>query len=72
MGKMRKIRMICLNLGAVVFLAGCQTTGQSTFCDAASPINLSEADIGSLSNSGARQIAAHNRTGKRLCKWRRR
>jgi len=55
-------------------LTGCLATGPETrvidtACSWTRPIYISKADV--LSDGTARQIVAHNETGKRRCGWKR-
>lgn len=45
----------------------CSTSGAATDCAAWSPIYVSRADV--LTDETARQILAHNLTGRALCGW---
>lgn len=52
-------------------VTGCATTTQvnyePAFCDNAYPIYISRQDV--LSDTTAREILEHNKTGQKLCDW---
>lgn len=55
-------------LGMLVLLTGCAADGRATDpCGAWRPILVSRADV--LTDGTARQLLAHNETGRRLCGW---
>ena len=55
-------------LGMLVLLTGCAATGPGIDpCGAWRPILVGRADV--LTDGTARQILAHNETGRRLCGW---
>lgn len=54
-------------LGTLILLAGCSATGGGTSCAAWRPIYVSRADV--LTEGTARQVLAHNETGRRLGCW---
>jgi hypothetical protein len=52
----------------LVLLTGCAATGPGIDpCGAWRPILVGRADV--LTDGTARQILAHNETGRRLCGW---
>ena len=55
-------------LATALLLAGCGTDGRATDCAWARPIYVSRSDT--LTDGTARQILAHNETGKTMCGWR--
>lgn len=57
-----------LLLASLTLLVGCASGGAGTDpCGAWRPIYVSQADA--LTDGTARQILAHNETGRRLCGW---
>jgi hypothetical protein len=55
-------------LGSLILTSGCVTIGPATnFCSIAEPILISRQDV--LTDGTARQILAHNETGRKLCEW---
>jgi hypothetical protein len=56
----------------ILLLGACATNGRvietgTTGCEWARPIFISRHDV--LTDPTARQILAHNETGRRLCSW---
>ena len=60
------MRWIALWIATATLLASCAGSGGAD-CEAWRPILVAEADM--LTPQTARQILAHNRTGRRLCGW---
>ena len=60
------MRWTALWIGLATLLTSCAGTGGAG-CDAWRPVLVAEADT--LTPETARQILAHNRTGRRLCGW---
>lgn len=61
-------------LPLILLLVGCATNGRATEastsgCEWTRPIYVSKQDV--LTDTTARQILAHNETGRRLCNWKR-
>lgn len=58
-------------LSLILLLTACNTTGRvtevSSGCGWTRPILVSREDV--LTDLTARQILAHNETGRRLCNW---
>jgi hypothetical protein len=55
-------------LGSLMLLGGCSGTGGGTdACGPWRPVLVSRADV--LSDGTARQVLAHNETGRQLCGW---
>jgi hypothetical protein len=55
-----------LIISTVFFLSGC-ATDRGGFCDVASAIRPSQADV--MSDGTKRQIVAHNDYGAKTCGW---
>lgn len=60
------MRWIALWIATATLLASCAGSGGAG-CEAWRPILVAEADT--LAPETARDILAHNRTGRRLCGW---
>jgi len=59
---------IAMLLATLLLLGGCAETGSGTdACGPWRPILVSRGDV--LTDGTARQILAHNETGRRLCGW---
>jgi hypothetical protein len=54
-------------LGSLILLAGCSIGGAATSCGPWKPVLVSRGDV--LIEGTARQLLAHNETGRRLCGW---
>lgn len=65
-----RLLMIIMWAGfAVWLLFGCATAPRNSFCDIEHATRLSAATIDTMTNAEVAVALAHNRTGEKLCGW---
>ena len=62
------MRWSVMLLASLMLLSACSTSGSGNgFCAVAKPILVGDGDV--FTDETARQVLAHNLTGRELCRW---